>query len=93
MKSGILILMTALAGIGVSIDGAPVEFGDQEPANIEGRTLVPVRAVFEALGFSVDWDAETQTAHILRGADALAITLGSDTFTANGASRALDVPA
>jgi uncharacterized protein YkwD len=29
----------------------------------------------------------------LRGADALAITLGSDTFTANGASRALDVPA
>ncbi|MBR5528260.1 MAG: copper amine oxidase N-terminal domain-containing protein, partial [Clostridia bacterium] len=32
------------------------------PAQIvEGRTLVPLRAIFEALGASVEWNGETST--------------------------------
>ena len=34
---------------------------DVPPQNIGGRVLVPARALAEALGASVDWDAATQT--------------------------------
>ena len=50
--------------ITVTVDGTPVEFEGQGPAIVDGRTLVPVRGVFEALGFDVDWDQETQTAFL-----------------------------
>jgi len=39
--------------ISVTINGEAVSFTDQEPVIIDGRTLVPVRGVFEALGFDV----------------------------------------
>ncbi|MDR2168384.1 MAG: hypothetical protein LBE35_11140, partial [Clostridiales bacterium] len=87
MKSGILILMMALAGISVSIDGAQVEFGDQEPVNIEGRTLVPIRAVFEALGFDVDWSQENRQATLTSPRDVLIIEIDSPTFLHNGQSH------
>ena len=32
---------------------------------IGGRTLIPVRGVFEELGFDVEWDNDTQSAYIL----------------------------
>ena len=42
----------------------PVVFPNQQPVIIDGVTLVPVRPVFEALGFEVGWNAESQTVKI-----------------------------
>ena len=42
--------------IRVLIDGVEAKFTDQQPVIVNGRTLVPVRGVFETLGFEVDWD-------------------------------------
>ena len=39
--------------ISVTIDGRPVDFDGQRPIVQDGRTLVPVRGVFEELGFTV----------------------------------------
>ena len=55
---------TALAAsvpIKVLIDGKPLSI-DVDPFAVEGRVLVPFRAIFEALGADVDWDNENQTA-------------------------------
>jgi uncharacterized protein YkwD len=93
MKSGILALILVLAGIGVSINGEPLEFEGQEPVNIDGRVLVPVRAVFEALGFHVDWDYAAQAAVMTRGGDTIIINIGSEIFITNGVNYALDVAA
>lgn len=43
-----------------------IHFDDQEPVILaeEGRTFVPVRGVFEAMGAKVSWDDETKTATI-----------------------------
>ncbi|MCC8160876.1 MAG: copper amine oxidase N-terminal domain-containing protein [Oscillospiraceae bacterium] len=47
--------------IKVVVNGNEVAFTDAAPF-IEGdRTLVPMRAIFEALGASVNWDEETKT--------------------------------
>jgi len=60
---------------------------------VEGRTLVPVRGTFEALGFRVGWNGDTQTVTISKGADEITITIGNAFFTVNGVQRPLDVPA
>ncbi len=46
--------------IGVSINGKEISF-DVSPVIIEGRTLVPLRAIFEALEVNVWWDDSTKT--------------------------------
>ena len=90
-----LIIPTAIHAneVGVTINGTPVNFVGQGPVIVDGRTLVPVRAVFEALGFNVAWNQTTQTATMTRGGDTIVITIGSATFTTNGVARTLDVPA
>jgi len=77
----------------VTIDGAAVNFDGQGPAIVDGRTLVPVRGVFEELGFDVDWEQSTQTATLTSPNHVVAISIGSANFTTNGQSYPLDVPA
>lgn len=50
----------------VTFEGEPLELKDAQgrtltPITYQGSTYLPVRAVAEAAGISVDWDAETQT--------------------------------
>jgi len=94
----IMIMVNAVAvhandGISVTIDGERVHFEGQQPALVDGRTLVPVRGVFEMLGFDVDWDGATSTAIITNADYAILITIGSDVFVVNGVPHTLDVPA
>ena len=46
--------------ISVNIDGNPILF-DVPPQLIDSRTMVPLRAIFEALGAVVSWDNSSQT--------------------------------
>ena len=79
--------------ITVTVNGQPVTFADQGPIIVDGRTLVPAAGVFQALGFSVRWQEATQQATVARPGDTVVITIGSNTFTANGTPHTLDVPA
>lgn len=56
--------MTALEDIRVYVDGQPVYFPDQPPSVVNGRTLVPLRFVTEALGAQVEWIAEENRINI-----------------------------
>ena len=77
----------------VEIDGARVVFPDQGPVLIDGRVLVPVRGVFEHLGYTPYWDEATLTATLADGVNTIVITIGQTTFTTNGVQYTLDVPA
>lgn len=59
---------------------------------IEGRTLVPVRGVFEELGFNVIWDADTQTAFLADNNYTVKIQKGATTFTTNSEIITPEVP-
>ncbi|MDR2182676.1 MAG: copper amine oxidase N-terminal domain-containing protein, partial [Clostridiales bacterium] len=48
--------------ISVAIEGVAVDFDGQGPVIVDDRTLVPVRGVFEQLGFEVDWDGDARQA-------------------------------
>ena len=82
------------AGPQVLIEGEAVHFQGQGPVIVDGRTLVPVRGVFEQLGYYVDWDEATRTV-IISGAamELMFITIDSHVFTAFDIEFELDVPA
>lgn len=80
----------------VRVNDSYVDF-DQPPVIIDDRTLVPVRAIFEAMGIEVLWDAETRTVSAKR--DNIAIKMVIDTNiikrTIDGKTEdiTIDVPA
>jgi hypothetical protein len=61
--------------------------------NGNGRTMVPVRFVAEALGASVNWDDNTKTVTIAMGGDVVQMTVGSNGYTINGETRTMDAAA
>ncbi len=83
--------MLAQAGPRVVLDGRALNF-DVPPVVQDGRTLVPMRAVFEALGAQVGWDEATRTVTAAKGGTEIKLTLGGMAFK-NGSPVGLDVPA
>lgn len=64
------------------------------PAIIEnGRTLVPLRAIFEAMGAQVEWNDSTRTVVATKTGTRVILPLGSTTPTVNGETWKLEVPA
>ncbi len=59
----------------------------------DGRTLVPVRGVFESLGFSVNWDSATNKASISDSKHEVAIYKNASYFYADSKEYHPDVPA
>ena len=51
--------------ISVILNGTPLAF-DFAPIIVGGRALVPMRAIFEALDFDVEWNEEAQTINARR---------------------------
>lgn len=69
--------------IKVSLNGQQLGLTDAngqtvEPFAVEGTTYLPVRAVGEALGLSVDWDASTNTVTIYDAAGTLHAMMTED---------------
>jgi len=91
----VLLPATAVAnaGITVTVHGEAIAFDGQGPVIVNDRTLVPVAGVFQALGFSTQWDGETRQVTITRDDEVIVITIDSSTFTTNGTERNLDVRA
>ncbi|MCD8238358.1 MAG: copper amine oxidase N-terminal domain-containing protein [Clostridiales bacterium] len=93
--TALLMLTTKVwaSDIRVELDGEEVEFSQQKPVIVDGRTLIPIRGVFEKLGYEISWDADTKTASFENGESAILITAESSIFLMNGEEVSLDVPA
>ena len=70
---------------------------DVEPFIEEDRTMVPMRAIFEAVGASVTWDQDTQTVISIKNDEVtqnvVVLQIGNTSAFVNSESVALDVPA
>ncbi len=78
--------------ITVKVNENELDF-DVAPTIIDGRTLVPLRKIFESLDCSVDWDDATKTVTAKRGDKEIRLTIGSKVAYINGAEVTLDVGA
>jgi len=66
--------------INVTINGEKVVFSDQGPVIVEGRVLVPIRGVFETLGYNVRWDSNEQIVTLQGGGYEVKISINKDSF-------------
>ena len=65
-------------------------YNDMPPYIKNDRTLVPMRAIFEALGAEVSWNNETRTATGVKGGIEVKITIGENVLYKNGEAIELD---
>ncbi len=79
--------------INVSLNGSIIEFADQKPIIQDGRTLVPLRGVFDAMGYEIKWLEDSKTAALIKDGVSIIIKIGSNEIKANGNSVSVDVPA
>lgn len=90
-----LVLFTgsayAMETVEVSVDGKSVSFSDQAAIfdNNKDQVLIPLRAICEALGAQVEWDAGVQKALVTFMNKKVEITINSNRGTLNGKEFAL----
>ncbi|NLC11379.1 MAG: DUF1343 domain-containing protein [Firmicutes bacterium] len=74
----------------VKVSGAPIEFDSPPFIDKNDRLMVPLRAIGEALGAVVHWDAGRRTVSVVRGEKKIIFTIGSAEALVNGKARAMD---
>lgn len=92
----LLMLLSSAAfadGIGVNINGKPLVFQDVKPQLVQNRTLVPLRAIFEALGLTVGWDPQNQVVTGTGSGKTIILKVGERTASVNDAPVTLEVGA
>ena len=78
--------------ISVYLDGLDLYF-DTEPIIVNGRTLVPMRKIFETLGAEVTWDGAARKVLAVKGDRIVELVIGNSEAFVNGERFSLDVPA
>ncbi|MDD9268681.1 stalk domain-containing protein [Paenibacillus sp. GCM10023248] len=78
--------------VSVEIDGKEQSF-EQAPAIVNGSTLTPLRAIFEAMGASVEYEASSRTVTAKKGSATVRLTLDQKTVYVNGSAVQLEEPA
>jgi len=91
VKDGGAPVTNPAAGISVVLDGQQLVF-DVPPQAMNGRTLVPLRTIFEALGATIEWDNATKTVTAEKGDTVIVLTIGSTSPTVNGKIVPIDQP-
>ncbi len=85
---------TAYAGdVGVNLNGADIDFPHQQPLILQGRTLIPLRGVFDRLGYNILWNGETKTVTLYNSDNYITVNIGDSFFIKNGEIYNVDVPA
>ncbi len=74
-------------GIKTPID----EDGGTKPTIIDGRTLVPIRAIIESFNGTVGWDQNTQTVSLKMEDDTITLTINNTVAYLNDTPYTLDV--
>ncbi len=89
----LLIVSTSFAEteeITISLNGEVMVL-EEQPIIVNGRTLIPVKFIFEPLGLSVSWDNETRTATGTKENLVIDMTIDNAVVQINGEPLELDV--
>ncbi|MBO8170222.1 MAG: copper amine oxidase N-terminal domain-containing protein [Thermoanaerobacteraceae bacterium] len=89
---GQLYKKKGLEGVKAFVNGKKPNF-DVQPRVENGRTLVPFRALGEAFGALINWDAATQTVSFEKGDTLVQLPIGQTIALVNGQQYQLDVAA
>lgn len=77
--------------VNLQLDGQTIET-DVPPIIESGRTLVPYRALLEAMGAEVFWEQDANMATAILGSHRVQVTIDNTTAFVNGITKQMDVP-
>ena len=89
---GTMVSFAGSGSIQVKLDGTDI-VSDSPPAIVDGRTLIPARALFEALGGTVNWNEASREVDVSIGDVNIKLKINSGKAYINGTEKTLDVPA
>lgn len=95
-KIGSLFSKSNISGIKIFVDGQLIEFSKYDnvnPAVIDDRVYVPIRAIVEKLGAAVGWDENTGSITIKLFDKTIGLVLDSQYASVNGQQVVMDAPA
>jgi len=91
--AGLLPLSGAVRGDhspAVIVDGKTIVFKNAPAQVVQGRTMVPLRGVFEAIGAYVEYDEENRVITAKRDNEVLELRMGDKVAKKNGAEILMD---
>jgi len=85
-----LYVILTIGSTSMNVNGLPVKM-DAAPFIRDGRTLLPIRALMETLGGSVQWNAATKTTTVTLSSRTVTLTIGSRAALVDGKPVTVDV--
>ena len=85
-----LTVLNDNGGTKVKVDGEYLTF-EKYPEIINGRTLVPLRKIFEAIGAEVIWNGADQSITAIKDDITIKMQINNNTLIKNGQSSEMDV--
>ncbi|MGM9550824.1 MAG: stalk domain-containing protein [Clostridia bacterium] len=76
----------------VNVNGIKIKT-DVAPFILNDRVLVPLRAIFESIGASIEWNQDTKTVTAVKGDKVIELTIDNLEAKVNGEIVTLDTPA
>lgn len=93
-ENGSLSVKSVQGSLEIKFGGIPVMFIDAKPfIDDSNRTQIPVRALAEALGATVNWNGAAKVVTISNGLVTMTLTIGSDILNVNGSDTKMDTAA
>ncbi|GEA16855.1 hypothetical protein E308F_31010 [Moorella sp. E308F] len=74
----------------VLVDGREIHPDVPAYINEDNRTMIPYRAVSEALGATVDWNEADQSVTVRYEGRTVVVWIGKNTYTVNGQQKVMD---
>jgi hypothetical protein len=88
-QSGSTVIVLQIGSKTMMVDGRAMLL-DSPPVILEGRTLLPVRAIIEGLGGTAMWDAINQQVTVTLQSTTVVLWIGQQTARVNGELRPID---
>lgn len=79
--------------VSVVVHNVPLFFDTEPYIDANSRTMVPVRAIAEALGAAVDWDGALRQVTLVKNGTTIKLAIGSSVATVNGVPMVMDTVA
>jgi len=84
-----IVIVLQVGQTSFTVNGSPNTL-DSPPIIKNGRTLLPIRPVVEALGGTVSWDGTERKVTISLGSTTIELWIGKNTARVNGVSKPID---
>lgn len=89
-----MIISLQVDNSNMTVNGKTVEIDPGQgttPLIVDGRTLVPIRAIIEAIGGNVEWDNDSKTTTLTYKNDVIRLVIDSKEAYLNDEANSLDV--